>query len=175
MYILAIGLMMPAACSASDRLTIKSPAFADGSPIPAKYTCEGSDINPPLKWSGVDKSAKSLVLIVDDPDAPDPKAPKMTWIHWILYDIPATAAGVSEDARTSGFPAGTKEGLNSWKRGKFGGPCPPIGRHRYFFKLYSLDTLLSFSKVPTKDKIVKAMNGHILQKAELVGTYQKQK
>ena len=153
-------------------LQIYSPTFENDGIIPSRYTCEGEDINPPLEWSGVSEEAKSLVLIVDDPDAPDPKAPKMTWVHWVVYDIPPTVKGFEEGIRY--LPAGTQEGLNDWKRTGYGGPCPPIGRHRYFFKLYALDTLLEFSHIPTKAEVEAAMQGHILQAAELMGTFEKE-
>ncbi len=151
-------------------LKITSPVFADNAAIPAKYTCEGDDVSPPLAWSGVPEGAKSLVLIVDDPDAPDPKAPRMTWVHWVLYDLPPAATGLAEGGA---LPAGTKVGLNDWKRADYGGPCPPIGRHRYFFKLYALDAPLSALNGPTKAKVEAAMKGHVMAEAQLVGTYQK--
>ena len=154
-------------------LRITSPAYADGAAMPANYTCEGEDLSPPLEWSGVPAGTKSLVLIIDDPDAPDPKAPRMTWVHWVLYDLPPDSSGLPEDANSKGLPAGTKVGINDWKRADYGGPCPPIGRHRYFHKLYALDTNLSELSKPTKSHIEAAMNGHVLAKAELVGTYQK--
>lgn len=154
-------------------LTIASSAFTDRGEIPAKYTCDGQDISPPLSWSGVPSKAKSLVLIVDDPDAPDPKAPRMTWVHWVLYNLPPTTSGLPEGVSPSQLPAGTKEGLNDWGRTGYGGPCPPIGRHRYFFKLYALDTVLPDLGRPTKQALEKAMAGHILEQAELIGTYQR--
>ena len=111
-------------------LTITSPAFSRDGSIPAVYTCDGEDISPELSWSDIPGNTKSLVLIVDDPDAPDPAAPKMTWVHWVLYNIPVTAAGLAEGINVSGLPEGTLQGLNDWKRTGYGGPCPPIGRHR---------------------------------------------
>jgi len=155
-------------------LTITSPLFSDGGGIPARYTCQGEDVSPPLRWEGVDDNARSLVLIVDDPDAPDPKAPKRTWVHWVLYNLPAASRGLDEAVPPSGLPAGTEEGVNDWTRSGYGGPCPPIGRHRYFFKLYALDTQLAFVHAPTKSDVLAAMEGHILQSAELIGTYEKQ-
>jgi Raf kinase inhibitor-like YbhB/YbcL family protein len=152
-------------------LRITSTAFADGARIPAKYTCEGEDLSPPLEWSGVPQGTKSLVLIVDDPDAPDPKAPRMTWVHWVLYDLPPDAHGLAEGV--SALPPGAKSGLNDWKRTGYGGPCPPIGRHRYFHKLYALDTKLSGLAKPTKANVEAAMRGHVLAEAQLMGTYQK--
>ena len=117
--------------------------------------------------------AKSLALIVDDPDAPDPKAPKMTYVHWVLYDIPPATTRLADGAAKGGLPPGTREGKNDWKRTGYGGPCPPIGRHRYFFKLYALDAELPDLGAPTKAQLEKAMEGHIVEKAELVGTYEK--
>lgn len=155
--------------------SFRSPAFANQGAIPAEHTCDGSDLAPPLEWDGIPSGAKTLALIVDDPDAPDPKAPKMTWVHWVLYNIPATARALPRGATSRSLPAGTKEGLNDWKRTGYGGPCPPIGRHRYFHKLYALDTVLPDLGNPTKAKLEAAMNGHILAKAELIGTYQRSK
>ena len=154
-------------------LALSSPAFAPGGEIPARFTCEGRDLSPALDWTGVPEAAKSLVLIVDDPDAPDPKAPKMTWVHWVLYNLPPTTRGLPEAVAAGNLPAGTKEGTNDWKRTGYGGPCPPIGRHRYFHKLYALDTVLPDLKRPTKKQLLAAMEGHVLAEAELVGTYQR--
>jgi Raf kinase inhibitor-like YbhB/YbcL family protein len=154
-------------------LTITSTAFAGNGAIPALYTCEGKDLSPPVAWSGVPAGAKSLALIVDDPDAPDPAAPKMTWVHWVLYGIPPAATGLAEAVKPAALPSGTREGSNDFGRTAYGGPCPPIGRHRYFFKLYALDTTLADLKQPTKATLEKAMQGHILAQATLVGTYQK--
>jgi Raf kinase inhibitor-like YbhB/YbcL family protein len=152
-------------------LTLSSSAFKHQEEIPAKYTCEGQDISPPLSWSGAPNGTKSLVLIVDDPDAPDPKAPLMTWVHWVLYNLPPSSAGLSE--AVADLPKGTREGLSDWKRIGYGGPCPPIGRHRYFHKLYALDTVLPDLGKPTKADVEKAMQGHVLASTELIGTYQK--
>jgi hypothetical protein len=152
-------------------LNLTSPAFSHNGSIPPRHTCDDADRSPPLAWSGVPAGARSLVLIVDDPDAPDPAAPRMTWVHWILYNIPAQDGGLAEAAAT--LPAGTREGLNDWKRTGYGGPCPPIGRHRYFHKLYALDTVLPDLRHPTKPQLEKAMQGHILAQVELIGTYKK--
>ncbi len=154
-------------------LTISSPAFADNGRIPKRYTCDGDDISPPLSWTGVPGDAKSLALIVDDPDAPDPAAPQMTWVHWLLYNIPPGATGLSEAVAAGELPAGTQEGLNDWKRTGYGGPCPPIGSHRYFHKLYALDTVLPDLGQPSKTELEKAMAGHVLEQAELIGTYER--
>jgi len=139
--------------------------------IPAKYTCEGDDISPALDFTGVPEEAKSLVLIVDDPDAPDPEAPKMTWVHWVLYNLPPDTAGLEESVDS--LPTGTLEGTNNWSRTGYGGPCPPIGRHRYFFKLYALDAMLPDLHAPTKAELEQAMQGHVLVRTELIGMYQK--
>ena len=155
------------------KLTLTSTAFDHHGDIPRRYTCDGDDVSPPLAWSGVPAGAKSLVLIVDDPDAPDPKAPKMTWVHWVLYNIPPTATGLPEAVAAKNLPKGTLEGVNDWKRTGYGGPCPPIGRHRYFHKLYALDTVLPDMNQPTKAKVESAMRGHILSQTEIVGTYQR--
>jgi len=153
-------------------MQISSSSFVHQGAIPAKYTCEGADTSPPLAWSGVPASAKSLALIVDDPDAPDPGAPKMTWVHWVLYNLPPQTTGIGEGSSRQ-LPQGTKEGLNDWKKTGYGGPCPPIGRHRYFFKLYALDVVLPDLGEPSKSKLLEAMKGHVVGSAELVGTYQK--
>ena len=154
-------------------LAILSLAFAAHGAIPAQYTCEGADRSPPLAWSGAPPGTKGFALVVDDPDAPDPAAPRMTWVHWVLYDIPAGATALAEAVKPSALPAGTREGTNDWGRAGYGGPCPPIGRHRYFFKIYALDTVLGDLGRPRKAALEKAMQGHILAQAQLVGTYQK--
>jgi Raf kinase inhibitor-like YbhB/YbcL family protein len=152
-------------------LQLTSTAFAHGSEIPARHTCEGQDLSPPLAWSGVPASAKSLVLIVDDPDAPDPAAPQVTWVHWILYNLPPEAGALPEGGTP--LPPGALEGLNDWKRSGYGGPCPPIGQHRYFHKLYALDTVLPDLRRPTKAQLESGMKEHVVAHAELVGTYRK--
>jgi len=154
-------------------MELSSIAFAAGGDIPARFTCEGQDTAPPLQWRGLPGGTRSLALIVDDPDAPDPAHPQRTWVHWVLYDIPPDAAGLPEGGKP--LPAGAREGVNDWKRTGYGGPCPPIGRHRYFFKLYALDTMLSDQHTPAKAALEGAMQGHVLAQAELIGTYQKQK
>jgi Raf kinase inhibitor-like YbhB/YbcL family protein len=152
-------------------MTITSSAFAHKGSIPTLYSCEGKDISPPLAWSGVPTGAKSLVVIVDDPDAPDPAAPRMTWVHRVLYNLPVDSTGLPEAVHL--LPAGTLDGLNDWQRAGYGGPCPPIGRHRYFHKLYALDVVLPKLKEPTKKALEQAMKGHIVGEAQVVGTYQK--
>ena len=153
--------------------TIKSSSFTEGGPIPSTSTCEGDDVSPPLTWSGVPEDAYSMVLIVDDPDAPDPDAPKTTWVHWVLYNISADTTTLPEGVKPQELPVGTLAGLNDWQRTGYGGPCPPKGRHRYFFKLYALDTVLTGLDKPTKAEVEAAMEGHVVGQAELVGTYEK--
>lgn len=154
-------------------LVLESTAFVEGGAIPSKYTCEGEDIAPPLRWRGVPQGAKSLVVIVDDPDAPDPQAPKMTWVHRVLINIPPGAGGLPEGATSEDLPEGTEEGLNDWKQTGYRGPCPPIGRHRYVHKLYALDTRLEGLERPTKAQVEAAMKGHVISKGELTATYRK--
>jgi Raf kinase inhibitor-like YbhB/YbcL family protein len=151
---------------------ISSTAFTPNGPIPAKYTCEGADISPPLAWSGAPEGTRTFALIVDDPDAPDPAKPQRVYVHWVVYNIPGTATKFAEGAAKSGLPPGAEQGSNDWGKQTYGGPCPPIGRHRYFFKLYALDTQLSL-KNPTKAQLEKAMQGHVIGQGEIVGTYQK--
>jgi Raf kinase inhibitor-like YbhB/YbcL family protein len=168
--VLAYG---PASSEGTMKLT--SAVFGENQSIPKLYTCEGKDVSPPLAWSDVPANAKRLALIVDDPDAPDPAAPRMTWVHWVLYNMPASAPGLAEGAASGGLPKGTLEGTNDWQRTGYGGPCPPIGRHRYFHKLYALDAVLPDLKKPTKVALEQAMKGHIIAQAQLVGTYEKGK
>lgn len=156
-------------------LTLTSTAFENEQEIPARYTCEGEDASPSLAWSGVPENARSLALIVDDPDAPDPAKPRTVWVHWVLYNLPATAGGLPENVKPAALPPGTREGKNDWRRTGWGGPCPPIGRHRYFFKLYALDTILPDLGRPKKKELEKAMEGHVIARAELMGTYQKRR
>lgn len=151
-------------------MQLSSTAFSEGAPVPAKYTCDARDVSPPLKWSGVPAEAKSLVLIADDPDAP-----AGTWVHWVLYDLPASATELPEDQPKSQYvPAGGRQGLNSFKRLGYGGPCPPPGKpHRYFFKLYALDTRLELKPGATKPEVEGAMANHVLAQAQLMGTYKR--
>jgi len=153
--------------------TLKSEAFEHNREVPEKYTCDGEDKSPSLSWSGIPEGTKSLALIVDDPDAPDPKAPKMTWVHWVLYNIPPTSTGLAEGVDNMNLPKGIQQGLNDWKRTGYGGPCPPIGRHRYFHKLYALSEVLPDLGKSTKVQLEKTMEGKILAKAELIGTYER--
>jgi Raf kinase inhibitor-like YbhB/YbcL family protein len=150
-------------------LKLTSSAFSNGGKIPRKHTCEGDDISPALSWSGVPQGTNSLALIVDDPDAPDPAKPQRVYVHWVVYNIPEASNGIPEGGPP---PRGSSTGMNDFGKKQWGGPCPPIGRHRYFFKLYALDTTLNLSSEKKKD-VEEAMKGHILAQAELMGTYQK--
>ncbi len=154
-------------------LTLTSSAFAPGGEIPARFTCQGENVSPALAWRGAPAGTASFALIVDDPDAPDPAHPRMTWVHWVLYDLPADTTELPEGVAPGALPPGTREGRNDWKRTGYGGPCPPIGRHRYFHKLYALDTALGDLGEPAKAELERAMAGHVLARAELVGTYRK--
>lgn len=145
-------------------MKIESNSFKQGEGIPSKYSCQGNDINPPIKISGVPASAKSLAMIMDDPDAP-----VGTWVHWVLWNISPQTTEVAENS----VPAHAIQGKNSWGRTKYGGPCPPSGTHRYFFKIYALDITLSLSATADKKQLEAAMKDHILEQAELMGTYQK--
>lgn len=156
----------------TNTMEINSPVFETSGNIPAVYTCQGRNISPALHFKGVPLQAKSLVLIMEDPDAPDPKAPKMTWDHWLLYNIPSNTTSILENA-DSHLPKGSLAGLNSWNKTGYGGPCPPIGRHRYYFKLYALEVMLSDLHEPDKNQLLQAMQGHIIAQAQLIGTYQK--
>ncbi|MDQ3185689.1 MAG: YbhB/YbcL family Raf kinase inhibitor-like protein [Pseudomonadota bacterium] len=154
-------------------MSITASSFPHNGVIPARHTCDGHDISPELFWAEVPEGTKSLVLIIDDPDAPDPAAPKRTWVHWVLYNIPTNIGGLSEGIAAAELPAGTLEGLNDWQHTGYGGPCPPVGSHRYFHKLYALDTALPDLKQPTKAVLEKAMEGHVIAYSELIGRYQK--
>jgi len=151
-------------------IQITSAAFAGGQPIPAKYTCQGSDISPPLQWTNAPANAKSFALICDDPDAP-----VGTWVHWVLYDLPPSASELPEDvAKTQTFAGNAKQGVNDFRRVGYGGPCPPPGKpHRYFFKLYALDAMLDLEPGATKKDLLEAMEGHVLAEGQLMGTYQR--
>ncbi len=154
-------------------MQLTSPNFENQKSIAKKFTCDGENISPALEWSGVPEGTNSFALIVDDPDAPDPANPRMTWVHWVLYNIPAAVSSLPEGAKDKDLPKGTLQGLNDWKKTGYGGPCPPIGKHRYFHKLYALDIVLPDLARPTKAKLEKAMEGHVLSKAELIGLYQR--
>jgi Raf kinase inhibitor-like YbhB/YbcL family protein len=155
-------------------LTLTSAAFAPGAAIPSMHTCDGDDASPPLAWSGAPAGTRSFALVVDDPDAPDPAAPKRVYVHWVLYGIPASVTGLAAGASGSALPDGAREGENDGGSPGWTGPCPPIGRHRYFHKLYALDAALpDLGPRARKRDLEQAMEGHILAQAELVGTYQR--
>lgn len=162
-------MLAPAAVIAADLFALTSSAFTAGGGIPRQYTCAGADVPPPLAWQGAPVAARSLALVVDDRDAPDPAAPTMTWVHWVLYNL-APAAGALDGAS---LPPAAQAGTSDFKRTRYGGPCPPVGRHRYFFKLYALDRELGDLGAPTKAALEAAMHGHIVGQAILIGTYQK--
>lgn len=155
-------------------LKITSSAFEAKEPIPGRHTCDGEDLSPALAWSGVPEGARSLALIMDDPDAPPG-----TWIHWVLYDLPGEATGLpegvpKEEKLESGAAQGQCWGVDSFSRVGYYGPCPPPGApHRYFFKLYALDTVLGLAPRASKAEVLKAMEGHVLAQAELMGTYER--
>jgi Raf kinase inhibitor-like YbhB/YbcL family protein len=155
--------------------SLRSPNFEPQGAIPAKHTCEGDDSSPALGWSDAPAGTKSFALLVDDPDAPDPRAPKTTWVHWVLYNLPAATSALGEGTTAASLPAGALEGVNDWKSPGYRGPCPPIGRHRYFYKLFALDAVLADLRRPSKAALEQAMRGHVLAEAQLMGTYQKRK
>jgi len=154
-------------------LELTSSAFPDKGEIPVEYTADGGDVSPPLSWSGAPPETASLALIIDDPDAPDPANPRTTWVHWVLYNIPPSATGLARASATGALPDGTRVGRNDWGRTGYGGPAPPIGRHRYFHKLYALDTVLPDLGATDKAGLLEAMEGHVLDSVALVGTYQR--
>jgi Raf kinase inhibitor-like YbhB/YbcL family protein len=171
---MSLFLLAAASSAAKEtKMRISSTAFAEKAEIPAKHTCQGTNLSPPLAFTEIVPGTKSLALIVDDPDAPDPAAPKAIWVHWVLYNLPPQTTGLAEAISSSALPVGALEGTNDWRKTGYGGPCPPIGRHRYFHRLFALDKVLPDLKQPTKAVLEKAMKGHILAQAELVGTYQK--
>ena len=155
-------------------LSISSTAFANQDAIPRKYTCEGDNVSPPLQWTGVPDKTRSLAIIVEDPDAPDPAKPQRVFVHWVLFDIPPSADGLPEGVTPGRLPHGTRAGKNDWKETHYGGPCPPVGRHRYFFRLYALDTTLEKLQSPARAELDAALAGHVLETAELVGTYRRE-
>ena len=164
------ALMTPTSAAA---FSLTSSAFAAGQSIPSVHTCEGDDVSPPLAWTAPPPGTRSLALIVDDPDAPDPAAPRMVFAHWVLYGLPPVSGALAQGVPASALPAGTRQGTNDFRRTGYGGPCPPIGRHRYFFKLFALDVVLPDLGAATKAELERAMQGHVLATAELIGTYQK--
>jgi Raf kinase inhibitor-like YbhB/YbcL family protein len=150
-------------------MQLTSPAFEAGGMIPAKYTCDGPDVSPSLRWANPPAGIKSFALIADDPDAP-----VGTWVHWVLWNIPADAGGLDENLpKTASLPSGAQQGTTDFRRIGYGGPCPPSGTHRYYFKLYALDTMLELPSSATKRDLEGAMHGHILGQAELMGQYRR--
>ncbi|MGZ3460411.1 MAG: YbhB/YbcL family Raf kinase inhibitor-like protein [Archangium sp.] len=153
---------------------LTSPRFQSGETIPIAYTCEGDDLPPPLHWEGEPPGTRSFALVVEDPDAPDPAHPQTTWVHWVLYNLPPNLHDIPESMLPESLPQGAREALNDWKRPGYGGPCPPIGRHRYFFRLYALDTVLpDLGTHASKSQLQRAMAGHVLAETDLFGTYEK--
>ncbi len=151
-------------------IKITSSAFEDGGLIPAKYTCDGTDISPPLQWDAAPEGTQSIALICDDPDAP-----MGTWVHWVLYNLPADTRELTENVPTdSTLPDGAKQGITDFGRTGYGGPCPPSGTHRYFFKIYALDTKIDLAAGADKPQLLKAMEGHILGQGQLIGKYKRQ-
>ncbi len=168
-----IALLSVALMEVAMTFTLTSPSFADGAPMPAEHTADGADVSPELRWSGAPSGTKSFALIVDDPDAPDPAAPRMVWVHWVLYDIPSDAHALPKAAKAASLPPGTREGRNDWSQTGWRGPAPPVGRHRYVFKLYALDTVLPDLGGPSKARLEGAMKGHVLAETKITGTYQR--
>ncbi len=182
--ILLVFISVVTACSLSERavqeptktnqqaakIELSSAAFANGQSIPKKYTCDGEDVSPPLKWTNAPKETKSFALISDDPDAP-----AGTWVHWVIFNIPADVSELKENLpKTESVLGKAKQGINDFEKIGYGGPCPPSGSpHRYFFKLYALDTELNLSGNVKKEDLVKAMQGHILAEGQIIGTYQR--
>lgn len=152
--------------------TLTSSAYKNQTPMDARFTCEGRGVSPPLSWSGTPAGTKSFALIVDDPDAPDPAAPERTFVHWVVYDIPPDVTALAEGA-SQNLPGGARAGSNDFGKATYGGPCPPIGRHRYFHKLYALDVVLPDLHNPSKAQLLNAMRGHVVGETQLIGTYQK--
>jgi Raf kinase inhibitor-like YbhB/YbcL family protein len=173
--ILLVMLAAGSAAAQESDMRLASAAFEHEATMPVRLTCEGENQSPPLQWSGVPMGTRSLALIVDDPDAPDPAAPKRTFVHWVVYDIEPKVKSLDAGASAGGMPPGARQGSNDRKRAAYDGPCPPIGRHRYFHKLYALDTTLGDKGALTKAQLEEAMKEHIIATAELIGTYEKTK
>ena len=170
----SLGSVLVASAQEGAGMKLTSSAFSAGGVIPSRHTCDGEDVSPPLVWGDPPPGTKSFALVVDDPDAPDPKAPRMRWVHWVVYDLPAGARALPEAVRSAAdLPAGARMGKNDWNKAAWGGPCPPIGQHRYFFTLYALDVALGDRGGLTKRDLAAAMKGHVLGQAELVGKYER--
>ena len=168
-FFIIIFLTLPFAKAEGGTMELTSSAFNEGGMIPSKYTCDGDDVSPPLKWGSFPEGTKSLALICDDPDAP-----MGTWVHWVYYDIPVKIKDLPENIIPDEHPApGGVQGINDFRRIGYGGPCPPGGTHRYFFKLYALDTLLNLSPGATKKQVLKAMETHIVDQVQLMGKYRR--
>lgn len=158
----------------TDSLHLTSPRYRPGETIPREYTCDGEEISPPLQWYGLPAGTRSLALIIQDPDAPDPAKPERTFVHWVLYNLPANAAGLDEGAAEAGLPPGARQGRNDWGEAGYGGPCPPKGRHRYVHRLFALDSVLPDLGEPSRGELERAMQGHVLAETELVAGYERQ-
>lgn len=167
------ALALLAAIMTPTAFALTSSAFAPGQAIPRVHTCQGRDVSPPLAWSAPPDGTRSLALVVDDPDAPDPAAPRMVFVHWVLYNLPPGAGALPEGVAAAALPKGARAGTSDFGRAGYGGPCPPIGRHRYFFRLHALDVVLPDLGAATRAQLDAAMQGHVLATAELMGTYQK--
>lgn len=151
-------------------MQLTSPAFKAGGMIPVEYTCDGPNVSPPLFWTDAPAGTKTFALIADDPDAPG-----KIWVHWVVWNIPTSTSGLEENLpKTASLPNGAQQGMTDFRQIGYGGPCPPSGTHRYFFKLYALDIMLDFPSSTTKGGLERAMNGHILAQAELMGKYRRQ-
>ena len=152
-------------------IKITSPAFEDGGMIPAKYTCDGSDISPPLGWENIPADAESIALICDDPDAP-----MGTFVHWVMYNVPADKGSLEENiADDETLDDGTRQGISSFGKTGYGGPCPPSGTHRYFFKIYALDVKINTNGIMDKKSLLNAMDGHVVAEGKFMGRYTRQK
>jgi Raf kinase inhibitor-like YbhB/YbcL family protein len=152
---------------------LTSPRFKNGETIPVAYTGEGDDLPPPLHWQGEPPGTRSYVLVMQDPDAPDPANPKATWVHWVLYNLPPNIHDIPDSMLPESLPAGARQALNDWKKMGYGGPMPPVGRHRYFIRLYALDTVLPDMGHAAWHQVERAIEGHVLAQTELMGTYEK--
>jgi Raf kinase inhibitor-like YbhB/YbcL family protein len=169
-WLAASALAGAASQEAIMTMTLTSPAFGEGQPIPAQYTCEGDDLSPPLSWTEPPAGTRSLALINDDPDAPG-----QTWVHWLVYNLPPAVRALPEGVPAEGEQSdGTRQGQTDFGRVGYGGPCPPSGTHRYYFKLYALDVVLALRPGATKAQLERAMQGHVLAEAQLMGTYRRQ-